>query len=197
AAAAERLGGRVAVKLLSDTLVHKTEWGGVVLNASGGDAARRAFDTIAARLEAAGRRAEMRGVSVQPMAGKGVETMIGFTLDPSFGPLVAFGLGGTTLELFGDVVFRITPLSDRDAAEMLDSIRGRALLDGYRNQPAADKAALVDMLLRVGRMADEVPELAELDLNPVLARPPGQGAVALDARMLVRRAVAPKSFAES
>jgi len=196
AEAADRLGGRVAVKLLSDTLVHKSDWGGVVLGVSGADEARRAFDTIASRLGTAGRRAEMRGVSVQPMAGHGIETMMGFALDPSFGPLIAFGLGGTTLELFGDVVFRITPLTDRDAREMLASIRGRALLDGYRNQPAADKAALVDMLLRVARLAEEVPELAELDLNPVLARPPGQGAVALDARMHVRRAAPPRAMAE-
>lgn len=187
AAAARRFDGPVAVKLLSDTLVHKTEVGGVVLGVTGADEAQRAFDTIARKLALLGREAEMRGVSVQPMGGAGLETMLGFALDPDFGPLVAFGLGGTTLELFGDVVFRITPLTDRDASEMLASIRGRALLDGFRSQPAADKPALIDMLLRVSRMAEEVPELAELDLNPVLARPPGQGAVALDARMHVRR----------
>jgi len=187
ARAAQLFGGMVAVKLLSDTVVHKTDVGGVVLDVEGPDSAAVAFDTIAARLEAAGRPGEMRGASVQPMAGQGVETMLGFALDSSFGPLVAFGLGGTTLELFGDVVFRITPLTDRDAAEMLESIRGRALLDGFRNQPPADKPALVDMLLRIARLADEVPEIVELDLNPVLARPPGQGAVALDARMHVRR----------
>jgi acyl-CoA synthetase (NDP forming) len=190
AQAAQRCDGPVAVKLLSDTLVHKTEWGGVVLGVEGAEAARRAYETIAGKLEAVGRGSEMRGVSVQPMAGQGLETMIGFALDPNFGPLIAFGLGGTALELFGDVVFRITPLTDRDAAEMLASIRGHALLDGYRNQPAADKAALTDMLLRVARLADDVPEIAELDLNPVLARPPGQGAVALDARMLVKRPAA-------
>ena len=189
ARATQLFGAPVAVKLHSDTVVHKTEVGGVVLDVEGPAAAARAFEEIARRLRAVGREGEMRGVTVQPMAGQGLETMMGFTLDGSFGPLVAFGLGGTTLELFGDVVFRITPLTDRDAAEMLDSIRGRTLLDGYRGQPPADKAALVEMLLRVSRLADEVPEIAELDLNPVLARPPGQGAVALDARMHVRRPV--------
>ena len=189
AQAARLFGGPLAVKLHSDTVVHKTEVGGVLLDVDGPEAAARAFDEIVARLRAAGREGEMRGVTVQPMAGEGLETMMGFALDSSFGPLVAFGLGGTTLELFGDVVFRITPLTDRDAAEMLDSIRGRALLDGYRGQPPADKPALIDMLLRLGRLADEVPEIVELDLNPVLARPPGQGTVALDARMHVRRPV--------
>ena len=196
AQAARGAHGPVAIKLQSDTVVHKSDVGGVVLGVDGPDAAAAAFDAIARRLEAAGRAGEMRGVTVQPMAGPGIETMMGFTLDSSFGPLVAFGLGGTTLELFGDVVFRITPLTDRDASEMLASIRGRALLDGYRGQPGADKCALAEMLLRVARLADEVPEIVELDLNPVLARPPGQGAVALDARMHVRHHVAARPPAE-
>lgn len=186
ARAAELAGGPVAVKLLSDTLVHKTDVGGVLLGVRGGEAARRAWDEIAARVRSAGREQEMRGVSVQPMAGPGLETMMGFTLDPAFGPLVAFGLGGTLLELFADVVFRVTPLTARDAIGMLESIRARRLLDGYRNQPPIDKAALVDMLLRVAQLAEDVPEIAELDLNPVLALPAGEGAVALDARVLVR-----------
>jgi acetate---CoA ligase (ADP-forming) len=111
---------------------------------------------------------------------------MGLTQDPSFGPLIAFGLGGTALELFADVAFRITPLTDRDAAEMLEAPRSAKLLDGWRGSPAVDKAILADMLQRVARLADEVPEIAELDLNPVAAFPAGRGALVLDARLLTR-----------
>ena len=93
-------------------------------------------------LEAAGQADEMLGVTVQPMAGEGTEVMIGMTEDPSFGPLVAFGLGGVTVELLGDVVFRITPLTDRDAWNMVKGIRGFKLLDGYRNCPCGIKRRL-------------------------------------------------------
>ncbi|HTE06772.1 MAG TPA: acetate--CoA ligase family protein, partial [Planctomycetota bacterium] len=186
-AAAARLGWPVVVKLASDTLVHKTEWKGVHVDLRDERAVRGAWDAIRATLAAAGRQAEMLGVTVQPFATGGVETMIGLTRDPSFGPLVAFGLGGTAVELFGDVVFRITPLTDVDAEEMLGSIRARKLLTGVRGGPPVDRAALADVLLRVARLAELVPEVAELDLNPVRALPEGQGVAVLDARILVRR----------
>lgn len=190
-AAARRLGFPVVLKLASDTLVHKSDWGGVHLNLRDAAAVHAAFEAVAYRLRGAGRLDEMQGVTVQPMARRGHELMIGLTQDPSFGPLIAFGLGGTSLELFADVTFRITPLTDRDAADMLASLRGSRLLDGWRGEPAVDKPALVDMLLRVGRLAEEVPEIAELDLNPVVAWPGSQGAQALDARVLVRQAAGP------
>jgi len=186
AAAAARVGWPVAVKLASDSLVHKTEWGGVQLALRDEAAVRAAFAAIASRLAAAGKLGELLGVTVQPMAGGGVELMLGLTHDPSLGPLIAFGLGGTALELFKDVVFRITPLTDRDASEMLAAPRGAPLLDGWRGQPAVDKAVLADMLLRVARLAEDVPEVAELDCNPVAAFPVGRGALVLDARVMVR-----------
>jgi len=125
------------------------------------------------------------GVLVQPMIAGGVETMIGVTEDPLFGPLVAFGLGGIHVEILGDVRFRVAPLTDRDADELLHEIRGFPLLQGYRGHPAADIDALRDILLRLSRLAEEIPEIAELDLNPVIALPPGTGCRIVDARIKV------------
>jgi acyl-CoA synthetase (NDP forming) len=125
----------------------------------------------------------MEGVLVQAMISGGTEVLVGMTHDPLFGPLVAFGLGGIHVEILGDVCFRITPLTDHDASEMVRGIRGYRLLQGYRGHPAADVAALEDLLLRVSRLVEEVPEISELDLNPVFALPPGQGCRIADARI--------------
>lgn len=185
-AAADAIGYPVAVKLMSKTIVHKTEWNGVHLNVPDADGVRAAFEAMRRTLEERGRLDEMDGVLVQPMIGKGTEVFVGVTQDPMFGPLVAFGLGGTNVEILGDVTFRITPLTDRDAREMVRSIRGYRLLEGYRDVPPADVAAVEDILLRVARMADEIPEIAEIDLNPVRLFEPGHGGMILDARVLVK-----------
>ena len=125
------------------------------------------------------------GVLIQPMITGGVETMIGVAADRLFGPLIAFGLGGIHVELLGDVRFRVAPLTDRDADELLHEIRGFPLLQGYRGHPAADLEALRDILLRLSSLAEEVPEILELDLNPVIALPPGNGCRIVDARIRV------------
>jgi acyl-CoA synthetase (NDP forming) len=119
----------------------------------------------------------------------GVETIIGVADDPLFGPLVAFGLGGVHVEILGDVRFRLAPLTDRDADELLREIRGLRLLQGYRGHPPADLDALRELLLRVSRLAIEIPEIAELDLNPVMAMAPGHGCRIVDARIRVHGAV--------
>ena len=114
----------------------------------------------------------MEGVLLQPMVTGGVEVMIGVTDDPLFGPLIAFGLGGIHVEILGDVQFRITPLTDRDATEMIRGIKGYRLLTGYRGHPPADLDALEETLLRVSRLVEEIPEIRELDLNPIFVRLP-------------------------
>lgn len=185
--AASRVGYPVAIKLASTTLVHKTDVGGVHLNLTGPKEVEKAFVSMREALVAMGQEGAMIGATVQPMARDGVEVMIGVTEDPSFGPLVAFGLGGVTVELLGDVVFRITPLTDQDAIGMIRSVRGYKLLDGYRRTPKADKEALVEMLLRVSRLVEEVPGIVELDLNPIRVFEEGKGALALDARIKIRK----------
>ncbi|QIA26874.1 GNAT family N-acetyltransferase [Thermaerobacter sp. PB12/4term] len=184
-AAAAELGFPVVVKMASRTLVHKTEWDGVQLNLEDGDAVRAACRGIRSRLAAAGRAGELDGFVIQPMVPGGTELVVGVTEDPLFGPLIAFGLGGVHVEILKDVVFRITPLTDVDATEMVRSIRGYRLLEGYRGHPPADQEAIQDVLLRVSRLVEEIPEIAELDINPLKAFEPGRGCRILDARIKV------------
>lgn len=182
---ARRVGYPVAVKLASHQIVHKTEIGGVQLNLTNEAAVRKAFGSMRTRLAETNQLDAMEGVLVQPMLTGGVEVMIGVTDDPLFGPLMAFGLGGIHVEILGDVQFRITPLTDRDAYEMIRSIKGYRLLTGYRGHPSADLGAIEDVLLRISRLVEEIPEINELDLNPIFALPPGQGCRIVDARIRV------------
>jgi len=183
-AAAERIGFPVAVKLASRRLVHKSELGGVRLGLMNPDEVRLAVEDIHARVDQHHVSEAIDGVTVQEMA-RGIEVMAGVTHDPLFGPLVAFGLGGIHVEVLADVCFRVAPLTDADAAEMVRGIRGFRLLEGYRGQPPADLDALQEVLLRVSRLAEDVPEIREIDLNPLFALPPGQGCRIADARIRV------------
>jgi succinyl-CoA synthetase beta subunit len=185
AAAARAIGFPVALKLASATITHKTDVGGVILDVGDEDAARAGFTAIARRLAALGRQAEMTGVTVQPMIARGVELFVGATRTPGFGPLIAFGTGGVAVELWQDVVFRLHPLTREDAREMLDRIRGKALLDGFRGGPVADRDAIVDVLVRVDRLIADLADVAELDINPLVAHGPGCGALALDVRIKI------------
>jgi acyl-CoA synthetase (NDP forming) len=187
-AIAQSLGFPVAVKLASHRLIHKTEIGGVHLNLMSPSAVREAYEKIRDRLVKDNNLAAMEGVLVQPMFLSGVEVMAGVTHDPLFGPLIAFGLGGIHVEILGDVRFRITPLTDRDAAEMVREIRGYRLLEGYRGHQSADIQALENVLLRISRLVEEVHEIKDLDLNPIFALPPGEGCRIVDARIRVEGA---------
>lgn len=182
---AAEIGFPVALKLISPDILHKTEVGGVLLNVRDAAQARAGCETILARARAAQPDARVRGVLIQKMLRGGLEVIIGVQRDPTFGPLVMFGLGGIYVEALADVSFRLAPLSAQDAAEMIGEVRGALLLDGLRGQPPADRAALVDALLRVAQMAVDHPQISELDINPLLVLPAGQGVVALDARVLL------------
>jgi acyl-CoA synthetase (NDP forming) len=182
--AADELGYPVALKAAAPELVHKSDVGGVALGLRDADAVRAAFETMAARL---GDR--MGGALVQTMSAPGIETIVGCTHDPLFGPLVLFGLGGVTAELLGDRALRIVPLTDEDARELVRSLRGSPLFFGYRGRPAVDVDALEDLLLRVGCLADELPEVAEMDLNPVIVGE--RGALAVDVKIRIEPAAAP------
>ena len=175
---ARSLGFPVAVKLASERVLHKSDIGAVRLNLENEDAVKLAFDEI--------QQEGMEGILVQRMLHGGVELMIGVTEDPLFGPLIAFGLGGIHVEILADVRFRVTPLTDQDAREMVREIRGYRLLEGYRGHPPADVNAIEEVLLRVSRMVEDIPEIRELDLNPIFALPPGQGCSAADVRIRVQ-----------
>jgi acetyl coenzyme A synthetase (ADP forming)-like protein len=180
AAAAAELGFPVALKAGAGALVHKTDVGGVALGLADGDAVRTAFATMSSAL---GER--LGGVVVQSMVETGIETIVGVTEDPSFGPLVLFGMGGVGAELVRDTALRLVPLTDVDASELVRSLRSSPLLFGYRGAAPADVAALEDLLLRVGMLADELPQVRELDCNPVVVRP--DGVVAIDIKIRVAR----------
>jgi len=185
---ARRVGFPVAVKLASHRLIHKTEIGGVHLSLKEEREVRQAFREIRDRLAQDNNLDAMEGVLVQPMVTGGVEVMVGVTHDPLFGPLIAFGLGGIHVEILEDVRFRVTPLTDRDAADMVRDIKGYRLLEGYRGHQPADIQAIEEVLLRVARLVEEIPEISELDLNPLFALPPGQGCRIVDARIRVEPA---------
>ena len=186
--AAAELGGPVALKAIAPGLVHKTEAGAVRLDLTGRDEVRAAAADLAARVAAAGHRVER--FLVQRMVPPAVELLVGVVQDPSFGPVVACGAGGTVVELLGDVSVRLTPLTRDDAAEMVRSLDTFPLLDGYRGAPGADVAAVEDVLLRVGALVDAHPEVLELDCNPVMAGP--DGAVVVDARVRIGPARSPE-----
>lgn len=183
--AAVAIGFPVAVKLASRTFLHKSELDGVRLKLADEQAVRGAFEEIRARIERENQPDAMDGVIVQAMVTGGVEVMAGMTRDPVFGPLLAFGLGGIFVEVMADLVFRVAPLTDRDAAAMVRGIKGFKVLKGYRGRPAADIEGLEEALLRLSRLAEEVPEIREIDLNPLMALPPGHGYRIVDARIRV------------
>ena len=180
---ATELGYPVALKVVSDTITHKTDVGGVELGVADEDALRAACQRIHERVTAAAPNADVQGVSVQPMAEVGAEVILGITQDQQFGPVLMFGLGGVFVEVLKDVAFRIVPLEPRDASEMVREIQGFPVLEGFRGTPAANLDAIESMLLQLSEFAEANPEIAELDLNPVFARP--DGAVAVDARILL------------
>ena len=183
AAEAAMIGYPVALKACGPTLLHKSERGAIRLGLSEEREVRQAFAEMAANLGA-----EMTGVMVQAMAPAGVETIVGMVHDPAFGPLVMFGTGGTAVELFADRAFRILPLTDRDATELVESVRGARLLRGYRGSEPVDVAGLESVLLRVARMADDIDEIAEMDVNPLVCGP--RGVLAVDVRIRVANAPA-------
>ncbi len=167
------------LKVISPSALHKSDVGGVVLDVSGEEAVRSAYRAVTSAVP------DPEGVLVQEFVGGGHEVLIGITQDPNFGRLVVFGMGGVFVELIRDVAFRIHPITDVDAREMLGDVRSSRLLDGYRGGEAGDVAALLDALLRVSAMVEAIPELVEMDMNPVKVRPPGQGLIVVDARIRV------------
>lgn len=180
--AATSLGFPVALKLISPEQTHKTDAGLVVLNLSSTEAVLQAAEEL---LEKTGAM-PVDGLLVQQMAVGGVETLVGVSLDPQFGPVVAFGAGGILVELLEDVSLRLPPLSAWEAGQMLEETRVWRLLQGYRKHPPADIPRLVDLLVRLARLAEEQgTRLVSLDLNPVLVLPEGQGLFVVDARVVI------------
>lgn len=181
--AAEAMGYPVVLKIASPDIVHKSDVGGVKLHLQDGEAVRQAFRAMQRSVAAQAPGARVDGISVQPMAAPGVEVIIGMSRDATFGPVLMFGLGGVLVEVLKDVTFRIVPLSQRDAREMIHDIQGFPVLAGYRGAVPADLEALQHILLTLSAFVAQTPEIKEIDLNPIYAY--AQGALAVDARVLL------------
>lgn len=180
---AEGMGFPVVMKIVSPQILHKTEAGGVLVGVPDADAVRDGYKTIMDRARAYDPKAELIGVQVQQMVTGGTEVIIGSITDQSFGKLVAFGLGGVLVEVLKDITFRLAPVTREDALSMLDGIQAADMLKGVRGGKPVDRAALADLIVNVSRLVDEVPEIVELDLNPVFARE--DGAIAADVRVVL------------
>jgi acetate---CoA ligase (ADP-forming) len=180
--AAASFGKPVALKIQSPDIPHKTEIGGVDLYLTNAAAIRAAYRAIVARAKAAAPQAQIIGILVQPMAGRGIEMIAGISRDPDFGPLLLCGAGGTTAELFNDTALAPVPLDTAQADALIDGLKAAALLAGWRGAPAADRAAFVDLLVRLSRLAADLGDsIREIDLNPVIVHRSGEGISLVDA----------------
>jgi acyl-CoA synthetase (NDP forming) len=179
----DQFGYPVVLKISSVDITHKSDAGGVKVDLKNKAEVENAFDAIIRSCKAAIPTARIEGVSVQPLARPGIEVIMGMTKDPSFGPVVMFGLGGVFVEVLKDVAFRIVPIEKSDAEDMINEIKGRKLLEGYRGQEPADVACLQQMLLRLSDFANTTPGIQEIDMNPVFAYK--DGAMVVDARVIL------------
>ena len=177
---AVEVGGSIVLKVISPSAVHKSDVGGVALDISGAEAIEEAFGRVTNAVP------DPEGVLVQEFVPGGHEVLVGMVEDPNFGPLLVFGLGGVFVELIGDVAFRIHPLTDVDAKEMISEVKSARLLEGYRGGDPGDIDAVIETLLRVSALIEDVPEIFEMDLNPVKVGRPGEGVRIVDARIKVR-----------
>ena len=189
---ATAIGYPVVLKIVSPEILHKTEAGGVLVGVKNAAEARKGFDTIMANAKKYNKKATLLGVQVQQMLGGGQEVIVGAVTDPSFGKLVAFGLGGVLVEVLKDITFRLAPASKEDALSMLDGIAAAPILKGVRGGDAVDRQALARIIQNVSKLVSDFPEITEMDLNPVFATK--KGAIAADVRIVVDFNPAPARF---
>jgi acyl-CoA synthetase (NDP forming) len=181
---ANQIGYPVVMKIVSPQIVHKTEYGGVKLDLENPDEVKKAYNDIYLNILEKVPGADIKGISVDKML-KGTELIIGTTIDPQFGQMIMFGIGGIYVEIYQDVSFRLIPINSGDAKDMLDEIKGTPLLEGARGRPKADKNQLVDILIKVSDFVHSNPDIQEMDLNPLLITK--EGIVAVDARVILKK----------
>lgn len=186
AGAAEITGFPVVIKLASATITHKTDVGGVILNVKTKEQARKAFHSIKDNLIKLGRENEMQGVLVQPEISEGVELIAGVTEDRQLGHVFMFGMGGVLAELMKDTSLRLHPLTDVKARDLINSIKISPLLNGYRGMPPCDVKSLEDLLLRISALVEDIPQISEMDLNPVKVMADNRGYWIVDSRIMIK-----------
>ena len=181
----QKIGFPVVIKIVSPDVIHKSDSGGVKLSLNNVAEVKKAYDGILKKVKKQYPGAVIHGVSVQKMVRPGTEVVIGTSKDPQFGPVIMFGLGGIFVELLKDVSFRVIPVEQKDAQEMIEEIKGFPLLQGYRGKEPADIASLVSIILKLSKFIEENPQIKELEMNPIFAY--RNRAVAVDARMLLEK----------
>jgi acetate---CoA ligase (ADP-forming) len=184
-AAAEAIGYPVVLKVASPDISHKTDVGGVALGLTDPEQLRGALDRMQRDLHRRAPRARIEGFEVEAQVPSGTEVLVGVQRDPNFGPIVVFGLGGIYVEVLRDVTFRLAPVRPLSARHMIGSVRGFPIFEGVRGGPPGDLTALAEAIERISQLAVEVPQVVELDLNPLIVRPAGAGVVAVDARIVL------------
>src|SRR2546421_6496622 len=189
------MGFPVVLKVVSPEILHKTEAGGVLVGVKSAEEAAQGYETIVAKARRYNPKATILGVQVQQMVKGGQEVIVGAVTDPSFGKLVAFGLGGVLVEVLKDIPFRLAPATREDALSMLDGIAAAEILKGVRGAKPVNREALAALIENVSRLVADFPEIAEMDLNPVFASP--TGAVAADVRIVLDFAPAPARYRPS
>jgi len=180
---AEEIGFPLVLKVCSPDIVHKSDIGGVIVGLKTSSEVKEAYGRIIASVSKQKPRARILGVLVQEMVPPGQEVIVGATRDAQFGPVVMFGLGGVFVEVLRDVSFRLAPLTRGEALEMMRETRGFRLLEGFRESKPADLEALADVIMKVGRIITELPEITEIDINPLFVY--DKGLVAVDARVIL------------
>jgi acetyltransferase len=185
--AADEFGYPIVLRIVSPDVLHKTDIGGVALNLNSPEEIRQAFDRIITSVSKFMPRARIYGVMVYHMVPKGREMIIGMSQDVQFGPLIMFGLGGIYVNFLKDVSFRLAPLSEQEAGEMMEETKAYTLLKGIRGEEASDIEALKEMLLRVSQLVWDFPEIVEMDINPVIVYGEGKGCYALDVKITLTK----------
>ena len=180
---AEQIGFPVVLKIVSPEIIHKSDAGGVKVNLKNPEEVKSAYKAILQGAKKYNPKASIVGVLVQEMAPQSTEVIIGAVKDPQFGQTLMFGLGGIFVELLKDVTFRIAPITEQDATDMIAGVKAYPLLKGYRNTPPADTQAITNLLLCTSKLVMEHPEIKEIDLNPIMAYE--KGAKAVDARIIL------------
>ncbi|MDH7563822.1 MAG: acetate--CoA ligase family protein [Candidatus Bathyarchaeota archaeon] len=180
---ANEIGYPVVLKIVSPDVLHKSDVGGVALNLKNTNEVKTAYNSIIKNVKKHNAKARITGILVQEMAPPSTEVIVGVTKDPQFGPALMFGLGGVFVEVLKDVTFRIAPVSEEEARQMISEVKAYPLLKGYRNTPPADIEAIVKILLNTSRLVMDHPEIKELDLNPIMVYQ--KGAKTVDARIIL------------
>jgi len=179
----QKMGFPIALKIASPEVIHKSDSGGVKLSLNNVSEVKKAYDEILKKVKKQYPDAVIHGVSVQKMVRPGTEVIVGVSKDPQFGPVIMFGLGGIFVEVLKDVSFRVIPVEQRDAREMIKEVKGYPLLQGYRGKESANISALVEVILKISKLIEENPHIKELELNPIFVY--RDKAVGVDARIIL------------